>query len=465
MLKLKYLVASALLGLPIGALAQEEPVKPESRVESTKPAKVAESKIDQWISDLGSDDFDAREEAMEKLTASGAAALKKLETAAKESENKEVRWNARQIIKKIKARPAVPSRMRAVPLGPDAESTPAPMPVPTPRPRAVPQPARPGMGDRLEALQDRIENLTRRHQQLMQEMERLRGAMDSGNWEDVIDHWSQNFDWQSFEPLLENGEWKQLVPQFKSFWSNGGEGESVSVNVGEDGHVRVEVKSTKDGEESTETYEADSVEAFKAEHPEIAEKYGIDGSQGTTFRFHNGSDQNGGGFRVFTAPNGMRPGRPTPPRAEATTPHPDDAVETLPAPGIDTAPPRAGAAPGAPSAPATPFRSKIVAPVSPDRLGVMVETVDEDEGVQGLKVINVEDGGLAAKLGIKAEDIVTKINGAAIMSAEDVKKALSAVKAGGEVKVEVSRSGEMVELVGTKGGKPEAPKEKKLEKF
>ena len=33
-----------------------------------------------------------------------SSALRKLETAAKESENKEVRWNARQLIKKIKAR-------------------------------------------------------------------------------------------------------------------------------------------------------------------------------------------------------------------------------------------------------------------------------------------------------------------------------------------------------------------------
>lgn len=462
MLNLKYLVASALLGLPIGAIAQEETVKPETRVEATRPGKVADAKIDQWISDLGSDDFDAREEAMEKLTAAGAAALKKLETAAKESDNKEVRWNARQIIKKIKARPAAPARMRAVPLGPDAESTPAPMPTPAPRPRAVPQPARPGVGDRLEALQDRIENLTRRHQQLMEEMQRLQSAMDSGNWEDVLDHWSQNFDWQKFEPLIENGEWKQLVPQFRSLWSSGGEGESVSVNVGEDGRVKVEVKSTKDGEESVETYEAESIEEFKNEHPEIAEKYGIDGSKGMTFRFNGGGNTAGNGFRVFTAPRGGNPLHPTPPMPETTTPRPDHAEETLPAPGIDTAPRGNAAAPGAP---ATPFRSKIVAPASPDRLGIMVETVDEDEGVKGLKVIEVEDGGLAAKVGVKAQDIVTKINGAAIMSAEDVKKALQAVKAGGEVKVEVSRNGETVELVGTKGGKPEAPKEKKLEKF
>ena len=79
--------AIVLVDLQASALAGEEKAAPD---------------VERLVTQLGADDFHAREEASQKLAALGDAAKAALEKAARESESPEVRWRAEQLLRRLK---------------------------------------------------------------------------------------------------------------------------------------------------------------------------------------------------------------------------------------------------------------------------------------------------------------------------------------------------------------------------
>jgi hypothetical protein len=399
--------ALALIATTTPVTAQEEKA-PKTDAPVKADAK-ADERVDRLIADLGSDDFDAREAAIEELRKLGAPAREKLEVAAKKSENKEVRWNARQVLKSMRKRARAPDAN-------DSERA----------------PDRPGARGEMRGELDRLRE---RHEQLFADMERMREALRDGKWESAIEQWRDKLDSDDFlhgfgpvDPL------DRADPQFR-VWTQDPDaavkGESVSVNIEPGGRVKVSVSTTENGEQKTDTYEADSVEEFRAQHPEIAAKYGIESAgSGALFRFESGPGF-GGRLRTLFGRKNERP---------------------APAP--------------------SPSRPDEAAPPANDRLGIMVEPVDAEvaqkadlgEG-EGLSVVEVEANGLAATLGVKKSDIVISINGQRIRGPETVRETLTKTRAGGEVTVEILRGEERLSLKGTKPEVQNTKRERKLEKF
>lgn len=77
--------------------------------------------------------------------------------------------------------------------------------------------------------------------------------------------------------------------------------------------------------------------------------------------------------------------------------------------------------------------------------------VDANEGVV---VLDVVDGGPAAKAGIKAGDVITGIDGKTVPTVEDFLAALRERAPGDEVKVQVSRGSEQLDLTVTLADRP-----------
>lgn len=72
----------------------------------------------------------------------------------------------------------------------------------------------------------------------------------------------------------------------------------------------------------------------------------------------------------------------------------------------------------------------------------------EDEGVL---VVSVDEDGPAAKAGIKAGDVILKIDGKAVRDEEDVRRSVRALESGKEATVSVQRDGKSLELKITVG--------------
>ena len=78
---------------------------------------------------------------------------------------------------------------------------------------------------------------------------------------------------------------------------------------------------------------------------------------------------------------------------------------------------------------AAPTRSKVF-------LGVQLESLENDKGVQ---VVEVADGSPASKGGLELEDIITKVDGAAVTENADVVSRVRAAKPGDKLKLTVKR--------------------------
>jgi Iap family predicted aminopeptidase len=84
------------------------------------------------------------------------------------------------------------------------------------------------------------------------------------------------------------------------------------------------------------------------------------------------------------------------------------------------------------------------------RLGVLLER-GSDGGAGGFaaRVREVTDDSIAAKAGVRAGDVLVRLDGTTIDDARDLRKALEAVRPGAEFELEVLRDGETVVLRGT----------------
>ncbi len=64
----------------------------------------------------------------------------------------------------------------------------------------------------------------------------------------------------------------------------------------------------------------------------------------------------------------------------------------------------------------------------------------------GYKVVSVDNGSLAQKLGIRADDVLQEVNGYKLKTAEDTKKAHDALKNASTFEVKVLRQGKVETL-------------------
>lgn len=72
------------------------------------------------------------------------------------------------------------------------------------------------------------------------------------------------------------------------------------------------------------------------------------------------------------------------------------------------------------------------------KLGISIEDTENSKGV---KVTDVDEDAPAEKVGIKADDIITSINGKAVNSVDEIKEALKNLKEGETVKAGITRAG------------------------
>ena len=89
------------------------------------------------------------------------------------------------------------------------------------------------------------------------------------------------------------------------------------------------------------------------------------------------------------------------------------------------------------------------------RLGVLVNTqADPETDSIGAHIEAVTPGSPAAKAGLKAGDVVTKIDGVDVAASIDLSSRIAALKPGAKAKLEVWRDGRAHELVATVGEIP-----------
>lgn len=203
--------------------------------------------------------------------------------------------------------------------------------------------------------------------------------------------------------------------------------ERVNINIGPDG-VRVEIG--KDGD--SEIYEADDMDAFRREYPEIAKQY-LDG----------GSNR----LRVFGFDS------KDPFRMDLDLDE-DEMREKLRRFHLDVPPgltlPRTWSDARRALTPLDPRQDRV-----PEgrRLGVQVEGLHPvlgeflgfDEG-EGLRIVSVVEDSLAGDLGLEEGDVLLAINGHEILSRADVAEELGKIEAGKSVEVRVNRKGRPVDL-------------------
>jgi hypothetical protein len=183
--------------------------------------------------------------------------------------------------------------------------------------------------------------------------------------------------------------------------------EECRLDVLKDGSVQAVIKKIQeDGNTSEETYESESLEAFRKDHPEIAEKFQLGG-----FRF---------GLDLPDLPGrrlGLRGAEPGKERYWKPLIRQEER-KTL---GV------------------------YINPDGPDPVLRAQMGLKKDEGIILDKVL---PGSFASAVGLEPLDIILTINGERVGSARDVGKILSGIEDGDEVKVTIFRAGEMKVLTG-----------------
>ena len=324
--------------------------------EKEEPLRPVGAEVGSLIDQLGDQEYAVRESAEKKLLALGEKAVPALKKAAEGHADEHVRFEAQRILSRI---------------GKDTAERPGEFP------------GFRELDTEFQRLEERMNELMKRLSErgLLGEddLERLReGMLGTGG---------------SFQGSVDTGDLRM------KYTRDG------------DGKVRVEV--TRDGK--TETYEAESDEALKSAHPDVAElvrKYFGDVRIST---------------RVLPAPLGEWPGF------------------------------RIGLRPGTPAPREAPLREKDSSPPEGFRLGIWLGEMSEPlrahlglaEG-QGLLVESVVPGSLADRLGMQRFDVVLTLNGTKLGGAEDIRRTLEAVPEGGRVEVVVIRKAERTTLLGTR---------------
>ena len=222
---------------------------------------------------------------------------------------------------------------------------------------------------------------------------------------------------------LRRGQGRPALPKNLG---RGSRATSVMINRrGPNGPIRVEIKT--DG--NTDVYEADSFADFRKKHPKIAKQYGIGDDKGMGFSFDVESDDEDEGENHDEDEDNRHEGDE---KGEHNRRRERRRF------------PRRREAPVRPMEPKTP-RAPEAAPEKA-RLGVMIGVVeDAPEGLDAdgaLVVIDVIEGSLAQKLGVKTDDILLEIGGSSINGLDDGVKAIQkALSKSNRPKLKIFRPG------------------------
>jgi S1-C subfamily serine protease len=131
-------------------------------------------------------------------------------------------------------------------------------------------------------------------------------------------------------------------------------------------------------------------------------------------------------------------------------------------PAVRTPPPNPQPPNPLPPAMATPGNSTSPATVEPGYLGVVAD--DRQEKGAGVRVVEIETGGPAEQGGLKADDLITSINGAPVHGQSDMGPVLERLTPGSKVKFVVDRGGQQQTVEVTLGNRPPAG-QRRYEKF
>src|SRR5262245_43577005 len=219
----------------------------EPRSATSSDSKASADKSDpstkKWIDQLGSPDFDERDAAIEHLRTMGKGVLGVLDDAASKSDDPEIRWNARRLARDIrdgKTKSAVRGRakgatpLREVPRVPDPQD-----------PQDLQGPQEPQTSLDLPGLNHLDNDMRSDIERLHQELRSLRRSY----------------------PQMGLQGWKGGLQILDGSNSN------VQVQI-HDGQVKVTTREKDaNGEEKSETYEAESIEQFREKYLEVAKRY------------------------------------------------------------------------------------------------------------------------------------------------------------------------------------------------
>jgi hypothetical protein len=378
------------------ALAAQDGAKTDSRpdvVETPPPADAAA--IDHLILELGSGDFATRERARERLFALGKVALPALRVTLSEARDPEVRWQARRLVRQIESPRGERGLQKTEAHGQDPDDG---AEVPDGLRRRRSSAGSPGLDARFEEMFQRLEQ-------------------DFG-----VDVPRDRFFGQDFFKDLETriDTMQRSVP---FAWNQvQGTGQGISMEITPE-RVRVQVKEQNEqGEEDSKVYEAPDLETFRTKYPEVANKY-LPRVGGRDLWLDFGGNHGGRGF-------GPGPGQPLRrhPGLSPVDPQPDAQANPVP--------------PG-------------------ERLGVYIDAeLSADlreflgmEPGQGLRVTEVVDGELAARLGVANGDILLRINGKPIVGPQSIRVVLGPLDDTDAVELELARRGKVLTLRGTKVAK------------
>ncbi|MFO1052445.1 MAG: PDZ domain-containing protein [Planctomycetota bacterium] len=390
------LILALLCSAFLHATPQAQDATPEPRAEVQKSAD-----IDRLIEQMGAERAADRRAAENSLREIGEKARAALEKAADDSEDPEIRWRARRLLRGLDG--AAPRLERR---GTDREG---------------PAPAQEQDKDKDKDVDPlRQGNDVDAHiKEMMKRMEEsfgpdFRGLRDFGDLQKQMEDLQRRM--EEMQGRTFGGRFgAQPFSGMKGF-SNG-----TKVQVGPDG-VHVEVQEQKsDGGTETKSYDAPDMDSFRSQYPEIAKRIFGDG-----------------GMQFFPRTFGRL--QPQQPRGFGGT---DPFIVPAPA---EVAPPAEG-----------------------EKLGVYLGALDDSvrrfleiEDGLGIVVDRIEDGSLAATLGLRPKDVILRIGDHEVRDASDVRAALRGIKKGETVVVEINRHGEVRKLEAAKDA--DAPAPRKLER-
>ncbi|PIE24490.1 MAG: hypothetical protein CSA62_04215 [Planctomycetota bacterium] len=279
--KLSFVVLALLAAPSLVSAQDQEPgpvdaprAKPVQESQSKALDKKLRARLDSYVEQLGSPDFEERDAAARKLAAEGAKIRGYLRRHMKGTEDPELRWQLRKLLRRLEAkdRPGLHSE------GEDGGR------LGRSRSRRAP---RSGAARDLVDLEGELERMR-------QEMDELLRRMQSGNF-----------------------GLRGVLPGLRSFpppgQMMGVQGSKIMIQPGK---VTVEIESEENGKHQTKRYEAESMEELLKKHPELKGKVGggLQISKGQfPFRFRFGGPF-GKGFEADLRkkmqgrlPQGLRP--------------------------------------------------------------------------------------------------------------------------------------------------------------